>query len=143
MPSLFRAKSENRLQYELLRSQSTLKKQGSLLTTLEVPMPAKLAALNKGRVLTLPERTLRALLTLQNVTASFEEKVAAGESSVSGIMRVIAKEVEANGLGGGQGREIEEPVYVASHSAFRPLHTYLRPFTLPAGDRTPMPTLDL
>lgn len=119
-----RTGSENRLQYEILRSQSTLKKQGALLAALEVPMPAKPAA--KGKVLTLPDRTLRALLALQKIATSFEEKAAAEGSSglsVSGIMRVIAKEVEANGLGSGRGREVEEPVYVTSHFASRPLYT--------------------
>lgn len=131
MLSLMRTESENRLQYELLRSQSTLKKQGALLTALEVPIPAKPAA--KGKVLTLPERALRALLTLQKITTSFEEKAAAGGSgglSVSGIMRLIAKEVEANGLGGGRGREIEEPLYVTSQFASRPLYTNSRAFPL-------------
>jgi hypothetical protein len=121
MLSLMRTGSENRLQYELLRSQSTLKKQGALLIALEVPMPAKLAA--KGKALTLPERALRAILTLQKVTTSFEERVAVGGSSglsVSGIMKVIAREVEANGLGGARGRELEEPVYVTSDFASRP-----------------------
>ena len=111
--SLMRTGSENHLQYELLRSQSTLEKQGTLLTTLEVPMPPKPAT--KGKVLTLPERALRALLTLQRIATSFEEKAAAGGSnglSVTGIMKVIAKEVEVNGLGSRRGREIEEPVYV-------------------------------
>jgi hypothetical protein len=126
-----RTGSENGLQYELLRSQSTLRKQGALLTALEVPMPVKPAA--KGKVLTLPERALRAHLTLQKVATSFEEKAAAGESSglsVSGIMRVIAKEVEANGLGGGRGREIEEPLYVMFQFASRPLYpnSYAFPF---------------
>lgn len=112
MLSLIRTGSENCLQYELLRSQSTLKKQSALLAALEVPIPAKPTALAKGRVFTLPERSIRALLTLQKVTTSFEEKVATGGSSglsVSGVMKVIAKEVEANGLGVGRGREIEEP----------------------------------
>jgi len=146
MLSLIMTGSENRLQYELLRSQSTLKKQSALLTALEVPMPAKPPALAKGRVLTLPERALHAIMTLQKVTISFEEKVAAGGSSgltVSGVMKVIAKEVEANGLGGGRGREIEEPAYVTSRFVFGPLHTYSRPFASLADGRTPMPTLDL
>jgi len=143
---MIRTESENRLQYELLRSQSTLKKQGALFTALEVPIPTKPAAPANGRVSTLPERAQRALLTLQKVTASFEEKVAVGGSSglsISGIMKVIANEVETNGLGGGRGREIEEPVYVTSHCASSPLHTCSCPFALVADDRTPMPTLDL
>lgn len=141
MLSLIRTESDNCLQYELLRSQSTLKKQSALLIALEVPMPAKAMTLAKGRALTLPERALRALLTLQKVAISFEEKVAAGGSSglsVSGVMKVIAKEAEANGLGGGRGREIEEPAYV---SRFTSGHWHLISFL--AGGRTPMPTLDL
>lgn len=137
--SLVRTGSENHLQYELLRSQSTLKKQGALLTALEVPMPAKPAA--RGKVLTLPERALRALLTLQKIATSFEEKAAAGGSSglsVSGIMKVIAKEVEANGLGSRRGREIEEPVYVLF-----PSFVFIFTRISLGGDRIPMPTLDL
>jgi len=139
-----RTGSENCLQYELLRSQSTLKKQGALLTALEVPMPAKPAA--KGKVLTLPERALRALLTLQKVATSFEEKAAAGGSSglsVSSIMRVIAKEVETNGLGGGRGREIEEPLYVTSRFAFSSFVFIFTRISSLGDDQTPMPTLDL
>ena len=133
MLSLIRTETQNHVQYELLRSQSTLRKQSALLSALEVPMPAKPAALAKGRVLTIPERAIRALLELQKVITSFEEKVAAGGSSglsVSSIMKVIAKEIEANGLGGGRGREIEEPVYVSFHVASRlwtHIHAHLPP----------------
>jgi hypothetical protein len=124
MLSLIGTESNYCLQYELLRSQSTLEKQSALLSALEVPMPSKPSALATGRVLTLPEQALRGLLTLQRVTTSFEEKVAAGGSSglsVEGIMKVIAREVEANGLGGGRGREIEEPVYASSHFVSLPI----------------------
>ena len=134
MLSLMRNGPENRLQYEILRSQSTLKKQSALLAALEVPMPAKPAA--KGKVLTLPDRALRALLALQKIATSFEEKASAGGSSglsVSGIMRVIAKEVEANGVGSGRGREIEEPVYVTSHFTSHPLYTCSR--AIPPNNR--------
>lgn len=75
--------------YELVRSSSVLRKQAALLKVLSLPRP--------------PSGQLNDLEHLLNVTDFFTEKIekGGGVDTSQNVMKVIADEIEANGMHAG------------------------------------------
>lgn len=94
------------LQYELVRSSAVLKKQASLLQSLALPRTT--SHRRPSWVSEHPADTLAHILT---VTDFYEAKIRlAGARSAKDAMRVVAKEIEAEGLHQvANSQEIEDP----------------------------------
>jgi hypothetical protein len=57
-----------------------------------------------------------ALSHLLSVTSFYEEKVGLKNRSVNGAMRIVAKEIERDGIHGAGNPHVEDPPYVILHT---------------------------
>lgn len=96
------------MQYELVRAMETLKKQEALLKGLEIPMASR-----HRRTSSVAFRTHAQLSRILSTLTFYEGKItAARSSSATSALRVVAKELEKDGLHGGQDQPLEELPYV-------------------------------
>lgn len=85
--------------YEIVRSKPTIDKQMDCLTSLEAPMPSATEK-SRGGAPSIAAQALHAITTIQGMSTYYETKINEAGSSmeIGDVMKVIAAEVERDGI---------------------------------------------
>jgi hypothetical protein len=102
-------------QYELIRSGPTIDKQMNILSALEVPLPSTSEEPPHSASLSTHAQALRAIRTIQGVSTYYQDKInqTGKEMEIGDVMKVIATEVERDGIHIESQRNSEAPPYVS------------------------------